>query len=138
MIAALGLASRVRCRATELGKNPRPGLATTNGLFAIISSPYAGVVWDGWRRHYGSASDPLILVAHCTSRTFNPSLSQSVLDRALDRDAAPASASASAEYLAQFRTDVESFISREVVEACVAVGVRERAPLSDQHEHGFR
>jgi len=98
----------------------RPGLATTNGLLAIISSPYArrGVVWDAWRSHYGPAGDPLILVAHGASRTFNPSLPQSVVDRALDRDAA----SASAEYLAQFRTDVESFISREAVEACVAVG----------------
>jgi hypothetical protein len=113
----------------------RPGLATTNGLLAIISSPYArrGVVWDAWRRHYGPAGDPLILVAHGASRTFNPSLPQSVVDRALERDAA----SASAEYLAQFRTDVESFISREAVEACVAVGVRERAPLPDADYMGF-
>jgi hypothetical protein len=113
----------------------RPGLATTNGLLAIISSPYArrGVVWDAWRCHYGPAGDPLILVAHGASRTFNPSLPQSVVDRALERDAA----SASAEYLAQFRTDVESFISREAVEACVAVGVRERAPLPDADYMGF-
>ena len=113
----------------------RPGLATTNGLLAIISSPYArrGVVWDAWRCHYGPAGDPLILVAHGVSRTFNPSLPQSVVDRALDRDAA----SASAEYLAQFRTDVESFISREAVEACVAVGVRERAPLPDADYMAF-
>ena len=113
----------------------RPGLATTNGLLAIISSPYArrGVVWDAWRSHYGPAGDPLILIAHGASRTFNPSLPQSVVDRALDRDAA----SASAEYLAQFRTDVESFISREAVEACVAVGVRERAPLPDADYMAF-
>jgi hypothetical protein len=55
------------------------------------------------------------------------------VDRAPDRDAA----SASAEYLAQFRTDVESFISREAVEACVAVGVRERAPLPDADYMAF-
>jgi hypothetical protein len=38
----------------------RPGLATTNGLLAIISSPYArrGVVWDAWRSHYGPAGGP--------------------------------------------------------------------------------
>jgi hypothetical protein len=32
--------------------------------------------------------------------------------------------------MAQFRTDVESFVSREVVEACVDRGVHERAPVS--------
>ena len=39
-------------------------------------------------------------------------------------------ARAAAEYGAQFRNDVETFVSREVVEACVEPGVRERAPLS--------
>jgi hypothetical protein len=84
----------------------RPGLATTNGLLAIISSPYArrGVVWETWHHHYGPPGDPLILVAHGASRTFNPSLPQSVVDRALDRDPA------SAEYLAEFRADIESQI----------------------------
>jgi hypothetical protein len=113
----------------------RPGLATTNGLLAIISSPYArrGVVWDAWHRHYGPGGDPLILVAHGASRTFNPSLPQSVVTRALERD----EASASAEYLAQFRTDIESFISREVIECCVSLNVRERPPVAGVRYHGF-
>jgi hypothetical protein len=57
-------------------------------------------------------------------RDFNPDLPQSIIDRAMERDAA----SASAEYLAQSRTDVEGFITREAVEACVNLGVHERAP----------
>lgn len=77
------------------------------------------------RRHYGPDDDPLVLVAQGASRDFNPSLPQSVVDRAMQRDPA----SASAEYLAQFRSDVDSFVSRESVEACVEVGCRERAPL---------
>jgi len=32
--------------------------------------------------------------------------------------------------MAEFRSDIESFVSREAVEACVSVGVRERAPVS--------
>ena len=32
-----------------------------------------------------------------------------------------------AEYLAQFRSDVETFITIETVRACVDVGVRERS-----------
>ena len=46
--------------------------------------------------HFG---DQAILVAQGTSRDFNPDLPQSVIDRALERDPA----AASAEYLAQFR-----------------------------------
>jgi hypothetical protein len=35
---------------------------------------------------------------------------------------------AQAEYLAQFRSDLEAFVLREAAEACVSVGVRERPP----------
>ena len=66
----------------------------------------------------------MILVAQGTTRDFNPDLPQSIIDRAMERDPA----AASAEYMAQFRTDVEGFITREAVEACVKFGVRERPP----------
>src|SRR5262249_20697967 len=107
----------------------RPGLATTGGPLIIASSPYAkrGVLYETHKRHYGAGGDPLILVAHGASREFNPSLPQSVVDRALERD----HAAASAEYLANFRTDIESYVSREAIEACVVLGVRERAPVPD-------
>jgi hypothetical protein len=102
----------------------RPGLSTTSGPLIIASSPYArrGVLWETFSRHYGRAGDPLILVARGASRDFNPSLSQSVVDRAMERDPADGRA----EYLAEFRSDLENFISREAVMACVAVGVREQ------------
>jgi hypothetical protein len=104
----------------------RPSLATTKGPLIVIGSPYArrGEVWATYSRHYGDKGDPAILVAHGASRDFNPSLLQSVVDKALERDPA----AASAEYLAQFRTDVESFITIEAVRACIEPGVRERAP----------
>jgi hypothetical protein len=104
----------------------RPGLATTGGPLILASSPYArrGVLWEVHRRHYGADGDPLILVAQGASRTFNPSLSQRVVDRALERDRA----SAEAEYLAFFRSDIETFVSYEVVSACVGDHV-EMAPL---------
>jgi hypothetical protein len=57
---------------------------------------------------------------------MNPTVSQTVIDEATERDPA----SAAAEYGAQFRSDIESFVSRDCVEACVALGVRERAPLA--------
>jgi hypothetical protein len=35
------------------------------------------------------------------------------------------------------RSDIESFVSRDAVEACVAVGVRERPPMSDVSYFAF-
>jgi hypothetical protein len=112
---------------TEILAAVRPGLATTGGLLAMISSPYAkrGELFEAFRKHYGPAGDPRILVARGESRTLNSTLPQYVVDRALERD----SAAASAEYLAQFRSDIETFVAREQVEACVEAGVRERPPI---------
>jgi hypothetical protein len=105
----------------------RPGLATTSGPLFMISSPYArrGELWRIYQRHYGPQGDPAILVAQGSSRTFNPTLSQSVVDRALERD----QSAATAEYLAEFRSDIESFVRQEAVEACVVRGLYERPPV---------
>lgn len=102
----------------------RPALATTSGPLIVITSPYAqrGEVFETYRRHYGPNGDQLILVAHGASRTFNPTLPQRVVDRAMERDPA----SASAEYLAQFRTDIADYVTRAAVEACIERGVIER------------
>ena len=54
-------------------------------------------------------------MAHGATRTLNPSLPQRVVDRALEKDRARATA----EYLAQFRTDVEGFVALEIVESCM-------------------
>jgi hypothetical protein len=105
---------------TEIVTAAMPALSTTGGMIAIISSPYArrGELWRTFDRHFGVKGDPLIMVAQGASRTLNPTLDQRIVDRAIERDAA----AASAEYLGQFRTDVESFISLDVVRACVIDG----------------
>jgi hypothetical protein len=90
------------------------------------------VLWDTHRKHYGPDGDPLILVAQGASRDFNPSLPQSVVDRALERDRA----SATAEFLAQFRTDIETFVAYEIVQSCVGDHV-EAAPLGSQRYSAF-
>src|SRR5262249_36903774 len=102
----------------------RPSLATTNGLLCVISSPYArrGVLWDAFRNHFGPAGNPSILAARGTTRELNPSLSQDYIDREYEKDPA----SAAAEYGAEFRTDVESFVTAESLEDCIDAGVRER------------
>jgi hypothetical protein len=96
----------------------RPGLATTGGPLFLISSPYSrrGELWTLYHQHFGARGDPTILVAQGSTKTFNPSLKQSVIDRAYSRDPI----AASAEFGAEFRTDLEAFVTREVVEACIA------------------
>jgi hypothetical protein len=106
----------------------RPSLATTGGPLICISSPYArrGELFAAYKRDFGPNGDPAILVAKAASRTMNPSLSEKVVARAYERDAAVASA----EYGGEFRTDVESFISSDVVDAAI-VPCRYELPFID-------
>jgi hypothetical protein len=111
-----------------------PGLVTTGGPLILASSPYSksGVLWDVYRKHYGPNGDALTLVVRGPSRTFNSTLPQRVIDRALEKDRAKASA----EYLAEFRSDIEGFVALEVVTACV-VDYREQQPSSDNTYQAF-
>lgn len=110
----------------EILEAVRPGLATTEGPLCVLSSPYArkGELWKTYQREYGPDGDPAILVLRAASTVMHPTLSQSVIDRAYKRDAAKASA----EYGAEFRKDLEAYITLEAVQACMPSGVREIAP----------
>jgi len=90
----------------------RPALATLDGKLIALSSPYArrGVLWNQYKRHFGQ--DSPVLVAQAPSRTMNPMLPARVVDDAMKDDAARASA----EYLAQFRTDIASLIDPTLIE----------------------
>jgi hypothetical protein len=100
----------------------RPAMATIpNAMLLCASSPYArrGALWDAYRKHF--AKDSNVLVWKAPTRTMNPSVPQSFIDAAIEAD----SSNANAEYGAEFRTDVETFISREVVDAAVVIGRQE-------------
>jgi hypothetical protein len=101
----------------EILASLRPGLMTTRGPLLLVSSAYStnGVVYDAFRRDYGPDGAPAILVARGTSMDFNPLLPRSEIDRELERDPVRNRA----EYLSEFRSDVEGFIPRAAVEACV-------------------
>ncbi|HEY7302432.1 MAG TPA: hypothetical protein VH684_31435 [Xanthobacteraceae bacterium] len=122
-------------RADEGSANPaaeiisalRPALATMPGsLLIALSSPYArrGPLWEAYRKHYGRDGDP-VLVWKADTRTMNPTVPESVIAEAYENDPA----AAAAEFGAEFRTDVETFIAREVVEAAVVPGRFELAPV---------
>ncbi len=113
----------------------RPTLSTTGGPLILITTPWAqrGEVFNIYRQHYGATGDPRILVVQGTTSDFNPTIDPDVIARAMERDPA----AASAEYLARFRSDLEEYVRRSAVEACIARGVFERAPQRGVHYAGF-
>jgi len=111
----------------------RPALATLNGKLIAISSPYArrGVLWTTYKAHFGKPGR--VLVAQAPSRTMNPSLPQRVVEDAMRDDAARASA----EYLAQFRSDIEAYLSVEIVDSVTRDRPLELPPVEGVQYIGF-
>lgn len=110
----------------ELLRAVRPALARVpDSLLAVVSSPYArkGVLWQSWSRYHGKPDGDVVLVQAATL-DLNPTFPRRAIDTAYVEDGP----SASAEYGAQFRSDVESFVSREAIDAVVEPGRYELPP----------
>jgi hypothetical protein len=130
-------------RSDEFSANPdseviaaiKPTQATIpNAYFLAASSPYArrGELWNAFRRWHGNdTAGPLVW--HAATRTMNPTVPQATIDEALAEDPAKGAA----EYLAEFRSDVETYADREVIEDCVLRGVREIPPVRGTQYYGF-
>lgn len=119
---------------TEVLTALRPGLATIpTSVLICASSPYArsGELWQAYRKHFGKHDGPLVW--HASTRAMNPSLPQDVIDAELAKDPARAKA----EYMAEFRTDIETFISQEAVQAVVIPGRYECAPRKSAFYNAF-
>lgn len=102
----------------------RPAMSTVpSSIMLCASSPYArkGVLWEAYDKHYGKNNDR-VLVWKATTREMNPTVEQSFIDEQLEADPARNAA----EYLAQFRSDLEFVFQLERVRACITPGVYER------------
>ena len=126
----------------EGGANPdfevlnaiRPSMATVPGsMLLCASSPYArrGALWEAYHKHFGQAEGPLVWQA--STRRMNPTVTQAYIDGEYEKDAV----SAGGEFGAQFRTDIESYISREAVEAATDWGVLERGAIDGRRYAAF-
>lgn len=119
----------------EIVNSIRPAMATIPGALLLgISSPYArrGLLWEMHRRYFGR-EDGEVLVWQADTRSMNPTVDQAVIARAYEED----EAAAAAEYGAQFRSDVETFVSREAVEGCIVPGRIELPPVSGVRYEAF-
>jgi Terminase large subunit, T4likevirus-type, N-terminal len=118
----------------ENGANPdkqilgalRPAMATVpSSKLLVASSPYAkkGELWDTFQRYYGKAGD--VLVWKAPSKFMNPTIPQRVIDKAYAKDPADAAA----EYGAEFRSDLSSWLDLALIEAAVDHGITVRPPI---------
>ena len=104
----------------------RPAMATIPGAMLLCaSSAYArrGALWTAFRKFFGQ--DSPVLVWKADTRTMNPTVPETIIAEAYESDPA----SAAAEYGAEFRADIETFVAREVVEAAVVPGRHELPPV---------
>jgi hypothetical protein len=93
----------------------RPAMATIpNSKLLVISSPYArsGILYEHHRDYFGK-EDPDILVWQSDTRTMNPMITQELIDRERAKDPT----AAGAEWDAQFRSDIESFLTLDAINA---------------------
>ena len=113
----------------------RPAMSTVaNSLLICISSPYArrGDLWKAYQKHYGKEDDN-ILVWQADTRSMNPTVPQSVIDRAYEEDLI----AAAAEFGGQFRRDVEALIPIENAERVINRDRSLELPFSGKRAFGF-
>jgi hypothetical protein len=114
----------------------KPAMATIpNAMLIGISSPYSrrGLFWNKYKENWGKASRTLFMRA--PTWVMNPTLPRD--GETIEEAFASDPAWAAAEYGAEWRSDIESFVSREAVDACVDWGVFERPYRAGESYFGF-
>jgi hypothetical protein len=112
----------------------KPSMLTIpSSMLLVASSPYSrrGALWDTHRKYYGKPGTTLVWQAPTV--VMNPTVPQAEIDAALEEDYEKNKA----EYLAQFRSDLEAFVSIEVINACTVFGRYEIAPELVRNPIGF-
>jgi hypothetical protein len=112
--------------ADEVVRALRPALLASGGLLVVVSSPYnrQGILFDTFQEHFGR-DDSDILCWRAPSAMMNPLLDEKAIARAIAQDPE----GGASEWLAEWRNDVASYVTREVAEAAIAKGRYEIPPL---------
>lgn len=105
----------------------RPSQATiSNSLLLGLSSPWGrrGTLYNEVTTHFGK-DESETLIWRADSRTMNPTISERVIRNAYAKD----SVAAATEWGGEFRSDLESYITREQVMRVVRAGRYELPPI---------
>ena len=111
----------------EIFRALKPAMITQPGSLLIgLSSPYAkkGLLYEKYRDHFGR-DDSKVLIWRGETATMNPQVDKEEIEAAYLDDPI----SAAAEFGAQFRDDLQTYIVPEAIEACVERGIYERSPV---------
>jgi len=121
--------------AEEILTAIRPALATVPGSMLLgISTPYAksGPLYEAFRDRYGK-DDPDVLVWKAASKVMNITLSDRIIDKALKDDYS----AGRAEWLAEFREDLETFLPTEIIESAIIRNRWELPKIEGAQYHAF-
>ena len=100
-----------------------------------LTTTYArrGEVWRIYEQHFGNDGSADVLVVNGPTRALNPTISQRIIDAAYEEDPI----AAAAEFGGEFRRDVETYLSREALDAVVMSGRLEQPPAATHHYVAF-
>lgn len=113
----------------------RPAMATVpSSLLLAISTPWGrkGALFEAYQRWYGQ-DDAAVLIWQADTRSMNPTVPATVIDRAYVDDPE----AAAAEYGAQFRSDLETLFMREALAVVTVPGRIELASKPGTRYAGF-
>jgi hypothetical protein len=121
--------------ASEIFRALAPGQSTVpQPLLLSISSPFAkeGVFYETHVRHWGD-NESGTLCWQAASRVMNPTLEIAVIEQAFLDDPQ----AAAAEYGGEFRSDVATFLDRDVIMACIETGRTQRGAITGVRYYAF-
>ena len=113
----------------ELHAAVSPGLARVkDSMLIIISSVHkrSGLLYARIRDYHGRDDDD-VLAVFGTTLQFNPSFDEAIIQKALAEDRERYAA----EYLSEWRDDLSTWLSRDLLEAAIDRGVVVRPPLAN-------
>ncbi len=109
--------------ADEVLRAIRPGMASQpDAMLVMITTTYSqrGPAFELFRRGYGIDDDHL-LVVRATTRQLNNTIPQAFVDAELERDPQ----AARAEYLSEFRSDLEALFDAALIDSVTRAAPRE-------------
>lgn len=126
---------------TETSANPAEELLISllprllpNGLLIGISTPYGkfGLLYEIYKEHYG-VEESDILVWKAPTMVMNPTYQKSLIDRLLKRD----KVKMRAEFSAEFREDVETYLSENEIDAVTTKDIKAYLPIAGKQYFAF-
>lgn len=110
----------------------KPAMVTIlDSILISISTPYSrqGLLYENFREFYAVENDE-VLVWKAPSIVMNPTLSEKMIEKELAKDLS----AAKAEWLSEFREDIEAFLPLETIEKVVIPG-RIELPFSEKFSY---